>query len=87
MRFSSSCICLPQLHVESAERLVEEQRRRAVDERARQRDALLLAARELPRPAALEPFELDDARASRRCARGARRAARCFTFSPNATLS
>ena len=52
---------LAQLHVERAERLVEQQRRGPVDERARERDALLLAARELARPPALEPFELDDA--------------------------
>ena len=32
-----------------------------VDERARQRDALLLAARELPRAPVLEPLQLDDA--------------------------
>ncbi len=52
---------LAQLDVERAERLVEEQRGRPVDESARQRDALLLAAGELPRPAALEAFERDDA--------------------------
>ena len=46
---------LAQLHVERAERLVEQQRGGPVDERARERDPLLLAARELPRPPALEP--------------------------------
>ena len=51
---------LAQLHVERAERLVEEQRGRPVDERARQRDALLLAAGELPRPPALQALEPDD---------------------------
>jgi hypothetical protein len=38
---------LAQLEIERAERLVEEQHARAVDDRARQRDALALAAREL----------------------------------------
>ena len=46
---------LAQLQVERAERLVEQQHARAVDERARERDALLLAARELARLAAAEP--------------------------------
>ena len=40
---------LAQLQVERAERLVEEEDRRAVDDRARERDALALAARELHR--------------------------------------
>ena len=44
---------LAQAQVERAERLVEQQRARAVDERARQRDALLLAAGELRGLAAL----------------------------------
>ncbi len=39
-----------QLQVERAERLVEQQHLGAVDERAGERDALLLAARELLRP-------------------------------------
>ena len=52
---------LAQLHVQRAERLVEQQRSRTVDERARERDALLLPARELARAPALQPFELDDA--------------------------
>ena len=56
---------LAKLHVERAERLVEEQRRRPVDERPRERDALLLAAGELPRPPPLEPLELDDVAGSR----------------------
>ncbi len=51
---------LAQLHVERAERLVEEQRGRPVDERARERDALLLAAGELPRPPSLQALESDD---------------------------
>ena len=52
---------LAQLDVERAERLVEQQRGRPVDERARQRDPLLLAAGELPGSPPLEALELDDA--------------------------
>ncbi len=52
---------LAELHVERAERLVEEQRGRPVDEGAREGDPLLLAARELARAAATEPFEADHA--------------------------
>jgi hypothetical protein len=50
---------LPQLEVERAERLVEEQHARRVDQRTGERDALLLAARELPRLALLEALEAD----------------------------
>ena len=49
---------LAQLEVEGAERLVEQQHRRLVRQRARERDALLLTARELarvPLAVALEP--------------------------------
>ena len=46
---------LAQLQVERAERLVEEQDRRPVDDRARERDSLALAARELHRLAVAEP--------------------------------
>ena len=52
---------LAQLHVERTERLVEEQRSRTIDERARKRNALLLAARQLPRAPLLVAFERDDA--------------------------
>ena len=51
---------LAQLQVERAQRLVEQEHTRAHDERARQRDALLLAARELARPARLEPAQLHE---------------------------
>ena len=51
---------LAQLQVERAERLVEQQHGRAVDERARERDALLLAAGELARPRLLAPAQLDE---------------------------
>ena len=49
---------LAQLEVERAQRLVEQQHARPVDERARQGDALALAARELAR---LAPRELAEA--------------------------
>ena len=42
---------LAQLQVERAERLVEQQHLRLADQRARQRHALALAARQLRRPA------------------------------------
>ena len=51
---------LAQPQVERAERLVEQQRPRAVDERAGERDALLLAAGELSRLALAEAAELDE---------------------------
>ena len=69
IRFSSSCICLAQLQVERAERLVEQQHARLVDERPRERDPLLLAAGELARLALAEPVRARRARASRRPAR------------------
>ena len=57
---------LAELQVECAERLVEEQHRRMVDERPGERDALLLAARHLPRPASLVARQADHRRAPRR---------------------
>ncbi len=51
---------LSQLDVQGPERLVEQERGRAVDKGSRECDALLLAARELPGPAPLQAFELDD---------------------------
>ena len=50
----------PQLRVERTERLVEEEHRRREDERARERDPLLLTARELVRPALAEAAEPDE---------------------------
>ena len=52
---------LAELQVECAERLVEQQHLRAVHERARERDALLLPAGQLARLALVEPLEPDDA--------------------------
>ncbi len=51
--------------VEVAGGLVGEQQRRAGDDRARDRDALLLAARELARACGLPAREADGASASR----------------------
>ena len=53
---------LAQLHVERAEGLVEQERGGVVHQRSGERDALLLASRELPRTAFLEALELDDAK-------------------------
>ena len=46
---------LAQLEVQRAERLVEQQHARPVDQRSGERDALALAARELARPAVWKP--------------------------------
>ena len=51
---------LAELQVERAERLVEQEDARVVDERARERDALLLAARELLRLALPRTLEADE---------------------------
>ena len=51
---------LPHLGVERAERLVEQQHLRLDGERARERDALPLAARELRRIAVAEVVELHE---------------------------
>ena len=63
---------LAELEVERAERLVEEERLRPVDDRARERDPLALAARELGRLAAAVLLELHEPRAPRRRAAAAR---------------
>ena len=47
MFLSSNCT-LAELQIECSERLVEQQHPRHVDERPRERDTLLLAARQLP---------------------------------------
>jgi len=52
---------LAQLQVEGAERLVEQEHLRTIDERPRQGDALLLTAGELARLAVLHAFEADHA--------------------------
>ena len=51
---------LAQLEVEGAQRLVEEQHGGVVDQRPGERDALLLAAGELPGAAALVPAQADE---------------------------
>ena len=61
---------LPELAVERAERLVEEQHRRPVDEGAGERHALLLAAGELARLAVRASgviFTISSASPTRRC--------------------
>jgi hypothetical protein len=50
---------LAELGVKGAERLVQQQHRRVEDQRPGQRDPLLLAARQLGRPAPLQAPELD----------------------------
>ena len=72
---------LADLRVERAERLVEQQHARLVRQRACERDALLLAARELARQAVVVAFERDELQQLRapaargpRGARGARAA-------------
>ena len=78
---------LAQLQVERAERLVEQQHRGPVDERAGERDALLLAARELA-PACASPRAARPTRSS-----SSARARRTSSFgdllrrSPKATFS
>ena len=51
---------LAQLEVERAERLVEQEHPRVTDDRARERDPLLLAAGQLARLAGLPPGEADE---------------------------
>ena len=63
---------LAQLEVERAERLVEQQHLRAVDDRPRQRDALALAAGELRRLARAEVAEAHHRERLLGAARGAR---------------
>ena len=57
---------LAELAVEGAERLVEQQHRRAVHQRPGERDALLLAARQLPRLALGQLASSSPSRAPRR---------------------
>ena len=78
---------LAQLQVERAQRLVEQQHARAVDERARQRHALALAAGELAGAAALVAAEPHHARAPRRRGGGARPSATFLIRSPYSTFS
>ena len=78
---------LAELEVEGAERLVEEQHPRPIDERARERDPLALPARQLAGLAPVEPVEPDH---PERLGDAPRRAPRFGTFrttSPYATFS
>ena len=78
---------LAQLQVERAERLVEQQRARVVDERAGQRDALLLAAGELARLAVREVGEPHDLEQLADAPLDLVACATFFDRGPNATLS
>ena len=78
---------LAQLEVEGAERLVEEQDGRPVDERARQRDALRLAAGDLVGLALVEALAARRARASRPRALRPPRPRRACARRPKATFS
>ena len=73
---------LAQAQVERAERLVEQQGARAVDERAGERDALLLAAGELAGLALAEVAELDQLERLGRRACGPRPCRPCCRSSP-----
>ena len=77
---------LAQLQVERAERLVEQQHRRRVDDRARERDALALPARELHGLAVAEPGEADALEHLVACVAPLLRATP-FTRSPYSTFS
>ena len=78
---------LAQLQVERAERLVEQQHARPVDERAGERDALLLAARQLARLAVAEALEADEREHLVDAAAAARRPCTPRRRSPKATFS
>ena len=78
---------LADLGVERAERLVEQQHLGPVGERARDRDALLLAARELGRQALVHALERDELQQLLRAGPGARRGCMRRTRSANSTLS
>ena len=81
---------LPDLGVERAERLVEQQHLRLDGQRARQRDALPLAARELRRIPVAEVVELHELRAAPAPVADVvvgGRSARGRTRRPNATFS
>ena len=78
---------LAQLEVEGAERLVEQEHARVVDERARQRDPLLLPAGQLVRLAPLEAGQLDKIAAWRDTCRWISSSAVFLRRRPNAMFS
>ena len=78
---------LAELEVERTERLVEEQHAGPVDERAGERDALPLPARELARLAPGELAEAHERERFGRAARAVRPSATRFTRSPYSTFS
>ena len=75
------------LRVEGAERLVEQQHARLDRERAGERHALALAARELARVALVVAGEPDDAEQLVDARRGSRPSGRLRMVMPKATLS
>ena len=77
---------LAQLLVQRAERLIEQQQLRALDERARQRHALPLAAGKLVRLALLEAAAASPSPASRRRGWRSPRFGTPSCFRPNATF-
>ena len=77
---------LAELEVEGAERLVEEEDARPVDDRAGQRDALALPARELQRLALAEADEPHDRKRLLDARAAARLAGTRLTFSPYSTF-
>ena len=77
---------LAQLAVERAERLVEQQQARIEDDRAGERDPLLLAARELARQALAVALQLDQAAAPRATRRSISAFGTLRISSGNATL-
>ena len=83
---SRSRISSPGLAIEVAGRLVAEQQRRIGDDRARDADALLLAARELPRVVLRAIGEADDLERDRRRACGARAFDSLVSSSGSSTL-
>ena len=78
---------LAELEVERAERLVEQEHLGLVHDRARERDPLALAARELHRPAAAEPGEPHEVERAFGALRAARARATLRTRSPYSTFS
>ncbi len=78
---------LAQLEVQRAERLAEQQRPRAVDQRAGHRDPLLLATRQFPRPAPLPTGEVHDLKHLPNPAPDLRQLGTLLRLRPNATFS
>ena len=80
MRRNSSCMALRSFRSSARQRLVEQQHRRPHHQRAGQRDALLLPAREILHRPVGELFEMDELQdlLTRRLGLGRRRCAASF---------